>query len=250
MSILHHTLMSQYKHGTASGIGSVSYESVANCVTPEVVIYGKCVQDGTPTPDVPVDIIPNNNVYSVNGSYYNIPTLYGIGDVRDEYYPQTGKIVRRCGKLDIPSGGITVYGTPDNQGISFVYRNNKDVMVGSQSLCSHFENVRQSWLIQNKGRYGIYGDSLSSTAKYFRPPSENIDTVDKFNAWLDEQKAAGTPVILVYQLASPVIEYVDPVQITSVRGANIIEETDLNSNMFGIPFVEGTQIDVKYLTHS
>ena len=56
---LHHTLMSQYKHGTASGIGSVTYESVANCVTPEVVIYGKCVQDGTPTPSTPFLIIAN-----------------------------------------------------------------------------------------------------------------------------------------------------------------------------------------------
>ena len=64
---LHHTLMSQYKHGTASGIGSVSYESVANCITPEVVIYGKCVQDGTPTPDAPVDIVCNNNTYKCYG---------------------------------------------------------------------------------------------------------------------------------------------------------------------------------------
>jgi hypothetical protein len=57
----------------------------------------------------------------------------------------------------------------------------------------------------------------------------------QFISWLDEQKAAGTPVTVTY----------------FPNGSfNTIEETDLNSKINGIPFVEGTQIDVKYLTHS
>lgn len=250
---LHHTLMSQYKHGTASGTGSVSYESVANCVTPEIVIYGKCVQNGTPTPDAPVDIIANNNVYSVNGSYYNIPTLYAVGNVRDEYYLLSGKIIRRCGVKEVkaewqypPDGSPSL----ETLGKSFCFGLPTGAVGYQTSICSHFENVDNAWLGNYKGRYGIYSDHPTVTARYFRAPNESITTVAEFKTWLDEQKAAGTPVTLVYVRAEPVIEYVDPVQITSVRGTNIIEETDLNYNMFGIPFVEGTQIDVKYLTHS
>ena len=234
MSIqLHNTLMSQYKHGTASGIGSVSYDSVANCVTPEVVIYGKCIQDGTPTPDVPVYIIPNNNLYNVNGRYHSIPTLYAVGDVRDEYYPQTGKIIRRCKKHILSSSDtITTYGT-----ITFIYKGENPKTAQNTSICSHSKNVMSAWGANFNGVYGVHSDNNITGYKYFRPPNDSIDTVDKFKAWLDEQKAAGKPVILVYQLASPVIEYVDPVQITSVRGTNIIEETDLNSKINGIPFV-------------
>lgn len=240
---LHHTLMSQYKHGTVSGIGSVSYESVANCITPEIVIYGKCVQNGTPTPDAPVDIIPNNNVYSVNGSYYIIPELYSVdnvyqvGNVRDEYYPQTGKIVRRCKKHILSSADdITTYGT-----ITFIYKGENPKTEQNTSICSHSKNVMSSWGANFNGVYGVHSDNDITGHKYFRPPNDSIDTLDKFKVWLDEQKAAGTPVTLVYVLAEPVIEYVAPVQITSVRGTNAITES---GNM------PDTQIDVKYLTHS
>ena len=244
---LHHTLMSQYKHGEASGIGTVTYDSVANCVTPEIVIYGKCEQNGTPTPDVPIDIVANNNVYEINGRWdFIIPTLYAVGDVRDEYYPQMGKVVRRCGKIEVPSGSISQYGSK----LIWIYYNSKIKAGENTSICSHFKNVSAVWADSYNGKYGIYSDHpTAEKLKYFRSPNESVDTLDKFKAWIDEQKSAGTPVILVYVLAEPIIEYVEPIMLTSVRGANDIKETRLGSQMFGIPYIADTQIDVKYLTH-
>jgi hypothetical protein len=224
---LHHTLMSQYKHGTASGIGSVSYESVANCVTPEVIIYGKCVQNGTPTPDAPADIVCNNNVYSVNGSYYTIPELYSVdnvyqvGNVRDEYYPQTGKIVRRCAKMIVSSSASWTNATTDSRGICFSFKPDNVVKGNRTSICSHFKNVMGTWAASNKGKIGEYSDNDLTGIKYFRPPNESVDTLDKFKAWLDEQVAIGKPVTLVYVLAEPVIEYVDSTPFISIRSISV-----------------------------
>lgn len=243
---LHHTLMSQYKHGTASGIGSVSYESVANCVTPEVVIYGKCVQDGTPTPTTPFPIIANNNVYSVNGSYYTIPAIYSAGNIKDEYYPLTGKVIRRVKSIILDNiDSVREYTYKEKKGVYFYAIFSKNVRA-TDAICTH-ENT----FITNSSKVSYMWVGANSTQIYWIGVLDALGmTLDEFKNWLVEQKEAGMPVTVMYADESETAEYVDPIQITSVRGANVIEETDLNSNMFGIPFVEGTQIDVKYLTHS
>lgn len=242
--LFHHALTSQYKISDARGEGSLTYISAANCVTPEVIIYGKCVQDGTPTPDAPVDIVCNNNSYNLGGTIITAPELYGVGSIRDEYYPMTGKIVRRCGRKEVkaswqypPDGSTTL----ETQGKSFCFDLPVSAVGYNTSVCSHFEYVDASWLGDYKDRYGIYSDHPTVTARYFRAPNESITTVAQFQAWLDEQKAKGIPVILVYALAEPVIEYVAPISLTSKRGANTITESGE---------MTGTEIGVKYLAHS
>lgn len=47
-------MVAQYAVKDASGEGAASWDGGVRCVIPEVLVYGKAVQDGTPTPDVPV----------------------------------------------------------------------------------------------------------------------------------------------------------------------------------------------------
>ena len=47
-------MVAQYAVKDVSGEGAVSWDQGAHCVMPEVVIGGKTVQDGTPTPDAPI----------------------------------------------------------------------------------------------------------------------------------------------------------------------------------------------------
>ena len=47
-------MLAQYKKQDVSGEGAVSWDKGVRCVLPEVLVYGKAVQDGTPTPDAPV----------------------------------------------------------------------------------------------------------------------------------------------------------------------------------------------------
>lgn len=48
-------MLAQYTTPTVTGEGAVSWDKGAHCVIPEVQISGKCVQDGTPTPDAPIE---------------------------------------------------------------------------------------------------------------------------------------------------------------------------------------------------
>ena len=47
-------MLAQYAVKEASGEGAVSWDNGVRCVLPEVTIYGKAIQNGTPTPDAPV----------------------------------------------------------------------------------------------------------------------------------------------------------------------------------------------------
>ena len=50
-------------------------------------------------------------------------------------------------------------------------------------------------------------------------------TADEFKAWLAEQYAAGTPVILLYQLATPVTEQVPAQTLVTAEGSNTVALT-------------------------
>lgn len=54
-------------------------------------------------------------------------------------------------------------------------------------------------------------------------------TADEFKAWLTEQYAAGTPVILLYQLATPVTEQVPAQTLVTAEGSNTVALTKVLS---------------------
>lgn len=60
-------MLAQYATPEVSGDGRVSWDGGVRCVIPSVRLYGKCQQDGTPTPDAPVEIKCNNGVFESCG---------------------------------------------------------------------------------------------------------------------------------------------------------------------------------------
>lgn len=75
--VAYNALLAQYATPEVSGNGRVSWDGGIRCVIPEVRLYGKCKQDGTPTPDAPVEIKCNNGVFVVRGS--NLFNIVGRG---------------------------------------------------------------------------------------------------------------------------------------------------------------------------
>ena len=66
------------------------------------------------------------------------------------------------------------------------------------SLCTHFHNSSFAWDYRYAGRYS---DHVNLVNKYF---ITDIASKTEFVAWLDEQEANDTPVILNYILAEPI----------------------------------------------
>ena len=54
------------------------------------------------------------------------------------------------------------------------------------SLCDKYRNINYAWDVNYDGVFGIYSDNAVFTAKYFRPPSAAVETVEQWKAWLSE----------------------------------------------------------------
>ena len=94
-------MLAQYATPEVSGNGRVSWDGGVRCVIPEVRLYGKCVQDGTPTPDAPVETKCNNGVFRAtnaagdyDGGQATAPELMVAvdGSCQSTFDTQTGKL--------------------------------------------------------------------------------------------------------------------------------------------------------------
>ena len=63
----YNALLAQYRVRELTGDGAVGWDGGVKCVIPEVKLLGKCGQDGTPTPEAPVEIKCNNGTFVING---------------------------------------------------------------------------------------------------------------------------------------------------------------------------------------
>lgn len=157
-----------------------------------------------------------------------MPVLRKIGTVADTWNPATGEVTRRIGVkvFDGTEPGWAGYTTRTN---TICCNINFGAIGFQKSLCTHFENVNSAWA----NDYECYGDHSSVAYKYFvvsksrlgvLEEDSNSVKVDKFKAYLAAQYAAGTPVTVYYQLATPTTESVTPVTIPTYPKTTIIEQ--------------------------
>ena len=86
-------------------------------------------------------------------------------------------------------------------------------------LCSHavttpYLNTKNAMTIGRSNASWIYWTGILNTL--------GLSTVEEFKAWLTAQKAAGTPVQIVYQIAQPVPFKVEAQPISTQKGVNNI----------------------------
>lgn len=87
------------------------------------------------------------------------------------------------------------------------------------SICSHFKNTHDTAYTAGSAKHGIYSDHPTLTRKYFAWGDPDA-TVTDFQAWLEEQYAAGTPVTVVYLLQEPHTIQLAPQQLDLLKGCN------------------------------
>ena len=210
-----HTAKSLMVVGSAEG-DSIHLDDAIDQYLVGLRIFGKTTQDGTPTPDAPVDLVGVvNPTVTVNDQTLLIPyTLHGITVTAGGNYTDANGQQWICDEIDFDRGVYiqrvrkVVYdgssdetwannGTEDNRCFTVW---TSDTAVGiNLSICDRFTNVVSAWHSAYATRYGIYADHQSIAAKYFRPPNESAETLENWKAWLSEN-----PTTLVYVLATPI----------------------------------------------
>lgn len=134
----------------------------------------------------------------------SVPMLLSVGDYKDEVEIISGIKTRKVG-IKIFDGTETFTVSSSGAMITTI----SDVTVGVQNvpMNTHFllETSPTSIAVGTQ-RFGANGTQIYSTNYYMKHPT--ITTVADFKAWLADQYAAGTPVTVLYPLATPTTEQV------------------------------------------
>lgn len=190
-----------------------AYTYYLNCNGCKVDTVSQVVHDWLPNLRIyqgsyTADTIPPYEPYS--GQTATIPVerpIMRIGDVADTINSLTGDGLQTWGKIEFDGSEQWIAPTGSYANYTYCVAITGKALGHQTSICSHHQNVNQAFSV-NVGKPGMYCDHPSNTNVYF--VSEK-PTLDDFKSWLTEQKAAGAPVTLWYQLAQPTTYQVTPV---------------------------------------
>lgn len=164
-------------------------------------IYGNTEQDGTPTPEAPVDVVGCGEKVDITG--FSEP-LCGIDIYTDSLDLSTGVLTRRIKKLVLTgeegwSRGIKgCYYINLSNGCPADYLKSKVVTV----MCSHYKGQINTNLGSNEVNNGCICFFTGGGFELYIG-GRTIATPADFKSYLAAQYAAGTPITIWYVLANP-----------------------------------------------
>lgn len=148
-----------------------------------------------------------------NGGTANAEILLSVDNYKDVQSVIDGAVTRNVG-IKVLDGTEDWFAYNGGAG----YRTTVQDMMSSTDgayFCTHAISVSS---VTSKGiRFGA-----SNKVLYWCQINTTFTTSDIFKAWLAEQYANGTPVIVVFPLAEPITESVTPQPLTIQEGTNII----------------------------
>ena len=158
--------------------------------------------------------IPISSNGTVAATLYLSSPLYGTGDVFDEY-DSTGKIVRKWYEL-VLTGEETFTATmaAGHHRCHMKLVPNAIAQNATRVLSTHYRP-------SGGAGHGAIALTSEGTNVFFYDDT-NAVTDEAFKAYLAAQYAAGTPVTVVYQLATPTEESISAPQISTVKGTNLL----------------------------
>ena len=180
----------------------------------------------------PVEIYTDGTVETIKDSLNNTATaemLLKVGDYQDVQSIIDGVVTRNV--------GVKVLDGTENWAVSGSNRywlEISNMLIGSNyvRLCTHF---KQNTVYANlaDGEFFCGG----STTR-FNIRNDATPTTEQLKQWLADQYAAGTPVIIVYPLATPTTETVTGQTLQVQDGDNTLEITQAS--------LDGLQLEAEY----
>jgi hypothetical protein len=155
-----------------------------------------------------------------NGGTTTAEMLLKVGDYQDQQDIISGDVTRRVGVKVLD--GTENWAAKDQYGRTSISVNDLyyEMPRRVKALCSHFENLHNEEAITDV-----------TVGQFYIAPTKSIyfhisqTTTNDFKTWLADQYAAGTPVIVVYPLATPTTEQVDGQYLYTTDGVNTVSST-------------------------
>ena len=183
--------------------------NVAHADTPNCASYidytsatGTVSQSGTPTLTNPI----TPQFYTQNEM-----VLRAVGNVADSYDAETGKITRRVGVVILDgteNWSLTTPLTTEQYNVfsSNLVRKMDAKAVNTSPLCTHFIGRINQTSINTAGQTAFNSSEAYSTNVYVSVSKSDFPNASDFKAWVAAQYAAKKPLVVYYQLKTPVEE--------------------------------------------
>ena len=148
-------------------------------------------------------------------------SLFEVDDYQDTQDIITGAITRNVGiKVfnGMESYSAMTYGYATDELSDFPNEN-------FMPFCTHFVGKTTASAAPDTFRLYFTSGGVPRTYFFVDQTMDDFSTVDKFKAWLAAQYVAGTPVIVLYPLASPTTEQTTPQHLSTIKGDNLLTVT-------------------------
>lgn len=192
---------------------SSAFSFMASAASSVIVGSVEEVGEGEKSPTNPYDLIG-----VTEGLPNSVGALYGDGVVNDTYNPSTGKVVRYWHRLVLDSSvHMNMAQAPNQEGYTAVWIQSDVSFTGDYSTnlySSHFKVCNATDLWYNGDLVGI---ALNNQRLQLRFPKTIATDLNGFYQWLDEQKAAGTPVTVIVPIVEVVEDYVNTERIQYIH---------------------------------
>lgn len=207
--------------GSAEGTSIQITDAANNCGLYSLYIEGESVQNGTPTPDAPIEIdsigdsgsltitTDNGGETSTTATITSALPLCSVGNVKDEFIfnaDGTAKIIKRFEKL-ILNGSESWSESPTRETaikrqllyLSKPCANNSNSVL-TNAVCSHYQlRTGNGTFTRQIGISVVTNFSTEQTPLFIYDDRYNSEGVTSdFKAWLSEN-----PVTLIYELRYP-----------------------------------------------
>ena len=227
---------------TVSGTDSITLTNAHVNELNSVTVAGKCTQSGTPSNTNPVNITCNNGVLSGNSNGNIIVTgttetiedelgntataemLLSFNSYADTQELLTGIVTRQL-KAIVLTGQETFTSAKNGN----IYRYTCSLPVNAKEdgssrrgsiYSTHFTSIHSSITQTLGGAFTYQGSKV-----YMIPLDQTLNTVDKFTTWVANQYTNGTPIIIIYPVASDIEETVAGQTLNVQEGNNTISIT-------------------------
>lgn len=182
---------------------------------------GDTLIEGNVVDDYDFVVVGTPEVLTIGEQTASTVDLFSVGDYTDTQEIISGLLTRKVG-IKVLDGTETGWALSDS-GTTHRFRGTKPSdchtpASRAPSVCTHFKYVSTGSALG-----GMFIGA--SQYWYFIPTDQTIDTVEKWTAWLASQYAAGTPVIVIYPLATATTETVTGQPLTTAQGTNVVDVT-------------------------
>ena len=200
----------------------IEFPNTYNDAVTVLQIVGKSVQNGTPTQASPISVlsaggdIQTKNQAGVALSTATMPILRSIGGISDTFI--NGQLTQRIGvkTLTATDGWYLSNEGQINERLYFSF---PLAALSGVALCTHFKFYSGDDLWDSTA-IGFTIDGASNVRFY----TSGYSTASSFKTWLTAQNTAGTPVILYYQLATPVVSQTTLTELKTAPNYTTIEQ--------------------------